>query len=50
MNDEQIVKNIIELKEDVKEIRSQMVTQDDKREIMGAIENLTSIVEKIRDD
>lgn len=50
MDEQKIANGIIELKEDVKEIRSQMMTQTDKHEILDAIANLTTLVKKIDDD
>ena len=50
MDEAKIVQSIVELKDDVQVIKDEMMTQKDKRELMTAIANLTSIVEKIRDD
>lgn len=48
--EQDVAKEIIEIKEDIKDIKATMMTQADKAELLTAIENLTTIVQKIRDD
>lgn len=50
MNEQLMTQNIVELKEDVRWIKSEMMTKADKQEILDAIANLATIVQKMQED
>lgn len=50
MNEDKIIKEIIDLKEEVRDIREMMATKDDIRQIMSVLETLVTAVKKIQED
>lgn len=50
MNETEIVKNIIEVREDTADIRATMATKDDMTEIKDMLENIVTVAKRIQED
>jgi uncharacterized protein YkvS len=50
MDEDKIIKEIIDLKDGVRLIREQMLTKDDGRKMIDMLEGLTGLVKKVSED
>lgn len=50
MNEDKIIQEIMEIKEDIRSLKETSVTKDDFRELKGLVEEVVTITKKIRED